>query len=73
MIGTGVYDGDDLLPLSDRHVDLIVAPYPTGLAPYAQLRKDEQRRLRENIQDRFVRVLRAFDPRRTLDEGWQVR
>lgn len=69
VVATNVYDGDDLLPLSDRHADVIIAPYPTGLAPYAQLQKAEQRRLRDTIQDRFVTALRAFDPRRTVDEG----
>lgn len=73
LVATNVYDGDDLLPLSDRHVDVIVGPYPAGLAPYAQLPKPQQRQLREDLRERFTLVLRAFDPRRTLDEGWEVR
>ena len=73
VVATNVYDGDELLPFSDRHADVIVSPYPTGLARYSQLPKAEQRRLRDTIQERFVDALRAFDPRRTVDEGRDVR
>jgi hypothetical protein len=33
VVATDVYDGDELLPLSDRHVDVIVCPYPAGTPP----------------------------------------
>jgi hypothetical protein len=37
LVATDIFDGDDLLPLSDRHVDVIVCPYPPGTADYVTL------------------------------------
>jgi len=73
LVATNVFDGDDLLPLSDRHVDVIVCPYPE-MADYATLTKTERSSLRASLTDRFTAVLRAFDPRRTTgDQAPQVR
>jgi len=73
LIATDVFDGDDLLPLSDRHVDVIVCPYPSEMADYATLTKTVRGALRASLRDRFTTVLRAFDPRRTTgDQAGQV-
>jgi hypothetical protein len=72
LVATDVYDGDDLLPLSDRHVDAIVCAYPAGVAPYAELTRVERAGLRANLHDTFGAVLRTFDPRRTVDPGGPV-
>jgi hypothetical protein len=69
IIPTEVYDGDELLPLSDRHVDVIVCPYPPDVDPYAVLSKADRERLRASLYERFRAILRAFDPRRRADEG----
>lgn len=69
LIATDVFDGDELLPLSDRHVDVIVCPYPSEMADYATLSKTERSALRAALEDRFSAVLRAFDPRRSLSEA----
>jgi len=63
-----VFDGDDLLPLSDRHIDVIVCPYPAGTADYATLSKTERNSLRATLGDRFTAILRTFDPRRTTGD-----
>lgn len=68
LVATEVFDGDDLLPLSDRHVDVIVCPYPSEMADYATLTKTERSTLRASLGDRFTAVLRAFDPRRTTGD-----
>jgi hypothetical protein len=68
LVATNVFDGDDLLPLSDRHVDVIVCPYPPETADYATLTKTERSSLRASLTDRFTAVLWAFDPRRTTGE-----
>lgn len=68
MIATDIFDGDELLPLSDRHVDVLVDAYPPGTADYATLTKAERVRLRTQLAGRFTAVLRAFDPRRTADD-----
>ena len=74
LVATNVFDGDDLLPLSDRHVDVIVCPYPPETADYATLTKTERSSLRASLTDRFTVVLRAFDPRRsTGDQAVGVR
>ena len=73
LVATNVFDGDDLLPLSDRHVDVIVCPYPPEMADYATLTKAERSSLRASLADRFTAILRAFDPRRTTgDQAPQV-
>ncbi len=73
LVASDVFDDEDLLPLSDRHVDVIVCPYPPGRADYATLTKAERSSLRASLADRFTAVLRAFDPRRTTgDESEEV-
>jgi len=37
LVATDVYDNDERLPLSDRHVDVIVCQYPAGVGSYAGL------------------------------------
>lgn len=66
LVATEVFDGEEPLPLSDRHVDVIVCPYPPGTAEYATLTKSERNQLRASLAERFDAVLRAFDPRRTV-------
>ncbi|MGH9068259.1 MAG: hypothetical protein ACRD0J_12355 [Acidimicrobiales bacterium] len=66
LVATDVFDGEDLLPLSDRHVDVIACAYPSGAAPYVELSKAERAELRASLEERFNAVLRAFDPRRTV-------
>lgn len=68
LVGTDIYERPDLLPLSDRHVDVIVSAYPPGTRPYATLGRAERARLREGLLDRYAEVLRAFDPRIVLPE-----
>ena len=66
LVATDVFDGEELLPLSDRHVDVIACAHPSVTAPYAELSKAERAELRASLQDRFDAVLRAFDPRRSV-------
>lgn len=66
LVATEVFDGEEPLPLSDRHVDVIVCPYPPGAAEYAILTRSERSQLRASVSERFEAVLRAFDPRRTV-------
>ncbi len=65
LVATEVLDGDELLPLSDRHVDVLVCAYPPDLAEYVALSRTERAKLRAGLLDRFATVLRAFDPRRS--------
>jgi hypothetical protein len=66
LIGTDIYEGDEPLPLSDRHIDVVVCPYPAGLADYASLDRAARARLREDLIAPYSAALRAFDPRRAL-------
>jgi hypothetical protein len=66
LIATDVFDGEDPMPLSDRHLDVVVCPYPPGWADYASLNKTERARMREGLLGRFSAVLGAFDPRRSI-------
>jgi hypothetical protein len=66
LIATDLYDGDERLPLSDRHIDALVCAYPPGTADYATLTKAERSRLRASLTEQFTAVLRAFDPRHTI-------
>ena len=68
LVGTDVYEGDELLPLSDRHIDVVVCPYPVGVPDYAALDRGTRARLRESLSTRYGAVLRAFDPRRSVAE-----
>jgi hypothetical protein len=66
LIATDIFDDDEILPLSDRHVDVLVCAYPAGAADYAALSRADRASLRASLADRFTAVLRAFDPRRTV-------
>jgi hypothetical protein len=68
QLGTDVYEGDELLPLSDRDIDAVVCPYPAGVADYAALDRGARARLRESLIARYAAVVRAFDPRRSVAE-----
>jgi hypothetical protein len=68
LVGTDVYEGDDLLPLSDKHIDAVVCAYPAGVGDYAALDRGARARLRESLSARYAAVLRAFDPRRSVAE-----
>lgn len=70
VVGTDIEEDGELIPFSDRHVDVVVAPYPTGISPYDDLSRSDRRALRENLAPAYQRALRLFDPRRrTWDEG----
>jgi hypothetical protein len=70
LAATNVFDDDDLLPLSDRHVDVLVCAYPPDIGEYATLGKADRALLRASLASQFTTVLRAFDPRRTVGENW---
>lgn len=69
LIGTDIEEDGELIPLSDRHVDVVVAAYPDGLGPYADLTRQERRSVREALVTAYERALRLFDPRREADGG----
>jgi hypothetical protein len=69
VIGTDIEEDGELIPLSDRHVDVVVAAYPDGLAPYDDLTRHERRAVREALITVYERALRLFDPRREADDG----
>jgi hypothetical protein len=66
LVATDIFDGEDLMPLSDRHLDVLVCAYPSGLADYASLNKAERARVRDELLVPFAAVLRSFDPRRSI-------
>lgn len=68
VIGTDIEEDGELIPFSDRHVDVVVAAYPTGIASYDELSRSDRRALRENMAPEYQRVLRLFDPRRRADD-----
>jgi hypothetical protein len=68
LVGTDVYEGNDLLPLSDRYIEAVVCAYPAGVGDYAALDRGARARLRESLSARYAAVLRAFDPRRSVAE-----
>jgi len=67
VVPTVIYERGVRLPLSDRHVDVIACPYPTGFADYAALTGSQRAEVRALTQDRFSAVVRAFDPRHQID------
>ncbi|MGH8992034.1 MAG: hypothetical protein ACRDYV_04915 [Acidimicrobiia bacterium] len=70
VIGTDIEEDGELIPFSDRHVDVVVAAYPTGIRPYDDLSRSDRRALREDLAPEYERALRLFDPRRGAnDEG----
>jgi hypothetical protein len=68
VIGTDIEEDGELLPFSDRHVDVVVAAYPTGIPPYDDLSRPDRRALRDNLAPEYQRALRLFDPRRGADD-----
>jgi hypothetical protein len=72
IIGTDIEDEGELIPHSDRHVDVVVCPYPETLVVYDQLSRAERRALRERLARPYERALRLFDPRRGLDQKPEV-
>lgn len=68
VIGTDIEEDGELIPFSERHVDVVVAAYPHGISPYADLARPERRALRENLAPEYQRALRLFDPRRGADD-----
>lgn len=69
VLPTVLYDDAVELPLPDRHMDVIVSPYPPGVAEYQTLTRSQRAELRAQTQDRFHTVLRAFDPRREIEQA----
>ena len=70
VVGTDIEEDGQLIPFSDRHVDVVAAPYPMDIAPYDDLSRSDRRALRENLAPEYQRALRLFDPRRGAgDEG----
>jgi hypothetical protein len=63
LIGTDIEDDGELIPHSDRHVDVVVCPYPDGFAPYDQLGRADRRTLRQELADAYGDALQCFDPR----------
>lgn len=63
LVGTDIYEGDELLPLSDRHIDVVVCPYPAGWPDCVALGRAGRARLRESLAGTYSSALRAFDPR----------
>lgn len=68
VIGTDIEEDGELIPFSDRHVDVVVAAYPGGIAPYDDLARSDRRALRESLAPEYQRALRLFDPRRGTDD-----
>lgn len=69
VVPTVVYDRGVRLPLSDRHVDVIVCPYPAGFVDYAALTRAQRSEVRALTQDRFRAAVRSFDPRHQIEEA----
>lgn len=64
---TDVEEDGSLIPFSDRHVDLVVGPYPPDLPPYDErLRPTDRRAIRSSLLASYEAALRAFDPRRPI-------
>lgn len=72
IIGTDIEDEGELIPHSDRHVDMVVCPYPEALAVYDQLSRAERRALRERLARPYEQAFRLFDPRRGLNQEPEV-
>jgi hypothetical protein len=72
IIGTDIEDEGELIPHSDRHVDVVVCPYPGTIAVYDQLSRAERRTIRERLARPYEQALRLFDPRRGLNREPQV-
>ncbi len=72
IIGTDIEDEGELIPHSDRHVDVVVCSYPEALALYDQLSRAERRAVRERLALPYERALRLFDPRHGLNQEPEV-
>jgi hypothetical protein len=67
VLATDVEEDGSLIPFSDRHADLVVAPYPPDLPAYDErLRPAERRAIRSSLLASYEAALRAFDPRRPI-------
>jgi hypothetical protein len=64
IVATDIEDDGELIPHCERHVDVVVSPYPADVAPYDQLSRPERRLIREQLLTRYAKALRCFDPRR---------
>jgi hypothetical protein len=72
IIGTDIEEEGELVPHSDRHVDVVVCPYPEAFAVYDRLSRAERRTLRERLARPYEQALRLFDPRRGLKQEPEV-
>ncbi|MGH9106236.1 MAG: hypothetical protein ACRDZX_10445 [Acidimicrobiales bacterium] len=73
VVGTDIEDDGELIPHSERHVDVVVSAYPDGVAPYDQLSRPDRRVIREQLLAHYAKALRCFDPRRRgPDQGSSV-
>lgn len=71
VVATDIEEDGVLAPFSDRHADVIVAPYPHELPPYDQhLPPAERKRIRALLLDQYTTALRIFDPRHHLPEEY---
>ena len=67
VVATDVEEDGFLIPFSDRHVDVVVAPYPEDLPAYDdRLRPAERRMVRARLLADYEAALRAFDPRKRV-------
>ena len=57
-----IYERGVELPLSDRHIDVIVYPDPAGFPDDASLNKSQRAEVRALTQPHFSAVVRAFVP-----------
>jgi len=64
VVATDIEEDGELIPHSERHVDVVVCPYPEGAAPYDQLGRPDRRMVREQLVTPYAKALRCFDPRR---------
>lgn len=70
-VATDMEEDGVLTPFSDRHADVIVAPYPHDLSPYDErLRPAERKRIRALLLDQYNAALRMFDPRQEVPQEY---
>lgn len=74
IVATDIDEDGVLAPFSDRHADVIVAPYPHDLPPYDQhLTPAERKRIRALLLDPYNAALRIFDPRHHVPDEYPDR
>lgn len=69
VLPTVIYRRGVEIPLPDRHVDVIVSPYPAGFDEYATLTRSQRADVRALTLGRLHAVVRAFDPRQQIEEA----